>query len=153
TLPVRLYSANAARGTLWHSLRTACREVHAARGVIWRLFVRDFAVQFRQKLLGYAWAFLAPLLSVASFVFLSALGVLRPGDTGIPYPLFVFMGVGLWGLLLAVLQSVAGGLIQHGDLVMRTSVPRIGLALSGLGTVIYAQVIHIVTSVSLLVCF
>ncbi|HMF11708.1 MAG TPA: ABC transporter permease [Gemmataceae bacterium] len=117
------------------------------------MFLRDFAVQFRQKLLGYVWAFLAPVMAVASFVFLSMVGVLRPGDTDVPYPLFVFVGVGSWGLLLAVLQTVAGGLVQHGDLVMRTSIPRIGLALSGLGTVIYGQVIHVLTLLVLLACF
>jgi lipopolysaccharide transport system permease protein len=151
--PVHVYSANTAPGSILYSLRKACQELYLTRGVIWRFFIRDFSMQFRQKLLGSLWAVLAPLLSIASFIFLSAVGVLQPGAIGVPYPLFVFVGVGLWGLLLAVLQSISGGLVQHGDLVMRTSIPRITLAISGLATSIYGLLIHLLTLLVLLLFF
>jgi lipopolysaccharide transport system permease protein len=152
-VPVHIYSADLPRGSLIYSVRTACRDLWLTRGVIWQLFLRDFALQFRQKMLGYFWALLTPLLSVISFVFLSVAGVLHPGDSGIPYPLFVFFGSGLWGVLAAVLQTVGGSLVVHGDLVMRTSVPRISLAVSGLATVAYAHLFHLLAVALLMVCF
>ncbi len=144
-LPVRIYSAQWQRTFLLASQCRAVQEVWQTRWVLWSLFVRDFLGQYRQKLLGYFWAILTPLITVASFLFLYLAGILHPGELDIPYPLYVFVGTGLWGIFVGVYQAVSTGLTTHGDLLVRTGVPRIALALSGLANVVYSLLLHLIT--------
>lgn len=124
------------------SVRAATAELYWSRHVIWHLFVRDFVAGFRQKLLGYLWIVLAPLLGIASFVFMQWTGILNPGNTGIPYPVFVFIGTTIWGLLISSLTIVAGGLVANADLVIRTNIPKIGLAVAGLASLCYSMLVN-----------
>ncbi|WP_367889696.1 ABC transporter permease [Burkholderia sp. L27(2015)] len=110
---------------------------------MWHLFVRDFVAGFRQKILGYLWIVVAPLLGIASFVFMQATGILNPGNVGIPYPIYVYIGTTVWGLLISSVTTVAGGLIANTDLVMRTNIPKIGLALTGMANLAYNLVINL----------
>lgn len=152
-LPVRVYDADAVRTTVASSIARAATEVSAARGVIWRLFARDFVSQFRQRLLGYAWTLLTPLVGIASFVFLNYAGVLNPGELTIPYPLYVFLGTSVWGLMLGCVLAVSGALLTHGDLVLRTSIPKMALAVSSIAGLLYGQVVNFVVLGVILVIF
>jgi ABC-type polysaccharide/polyol phosphate export permease len=135
------------------SVILAFRELYWSRHVLWHLFVRDFVAGFRQKLLGYLWIVLVPLIGIASFVFMQWTGILNPGDTGIPYPIYVYIGTSIWGLFISALTTVAGGLIGNADLVMRTNIPKIGLAVTGLATLCYGLLVNLVVLILLLFVF
>jgi ABC-type polysaccharide/polyol phosphate export permease len=142
--PVRIYEATGARLSLIGSLALAARELHSARYVIWRLFARDFVAGLRQRILGYFWILLAPLLGIASFVFMQQIGMLNPGRTEVPYPIFVYIGTSVWGLLVGALTNVAGGLIGNADLVIRTSIPKIAFAVTGLASICYGLLVNVI---------
>jgi lipopolysaccharide transport system permease protein len=112
-----------------------------------RLFWRDFIAQFRQKILGYSWALLSPLLGIASFLFLFLIGVLRPGEGEIPYMLYVLVGSTIWGCLPGAMGAVSGGLQAQADLIMRTRIPKLALAVSSLATLTYSIGISMITMV------
>lgn len=152
-VPLRVYAAGSARVTLVGSLVQAAREISAARQVVWRLFLRDFLGQFRQRILGYAWAFLGPLLGIASFVFLNYAGVLRPGELTIPYPLYVYFGTNLWGLMVGAVGLISGALLAHGDLILRTSIPKMALAVASTAGLIYGQIVNLVVLFVILAVF
>lgn len=152
-LPVRVYTARVLNAGLVSSLTQAVRELWMTREVLWRLFLRDFSVQFRQKVLGYLWAFLGPLIGMTSFVFLNYTGILNPGELTVPYPLYLFLGMTLWGLFTGVISVVSGGLLTHGDLVLRTSIPKIALALAGMGNVAYIQLVNLVILMIIIAMF
>jgi lipopolysaccharide transport system permease protein len=139
-----MYSSADSTFSIAMSLRTAMDDIYMSRYVIWRLFLRDFTVQFRQKILGYFWAVIGPLLAIATFVFMNKTGFLHPGDLSIPYPLFVFIGTGMWGIMIASLQTVSVGLLGNGDLLLRTNVPAIALALAGMAGHAYNITVHCV---------
>ena len=50
-----------------------------------RLFIRDLSAQYRNSVLGYVWVFVPPLMASLPFVYLNSAGVMRMGDTPIPY--------------------------------------------------------------------
>jgi lipopolysaccharide transport system permease protein len=131
----------------------AFREMYESRHVLWHLFVRDFIAGFRQKLLGYLWIVLVPLIGIASFVFMQWTGILNPGETGIPYPIYVYIGTTIWGLFISALNTVAGGLIVNADLVMRTNIPKLGLVITGLATLCYNLLVNLFVLVLLLLVF
>lgn len=125
------------------SLRLAWTELYLSRHVIWHLFVRDFVAQFRQKILGYFWIVLGPLLGIVPFVFMNRTGILNPGTLDMPYPIYIFIGMGIWGLLIATFTAVSGGLLGNADLVMRTNIPKIALSITGLAGILYNLIVHV----------
>jgi lipopolysaccharide transport system permease protein len=150
---IRTYEAVETSLSPFSSLSLAYRELYWSRHVIWHLFARDFVAGFRQKLLGYLWIVISPLLGIASFVFMQMTGILNPGEVGIPYPLFVYIGTTLWGLLVSSITTVANGLISNTDLVMRTNIPKIGLAVTGMASLCYNFLVNTVVLFLLLLVF
>jgi lipopolysaccharide transport system permease protein len=144
-MPVTIYEANERRGGLVWGLRQAREDIILSRHVIAQLFWRDFISQFRQKILGYFWALLSPLLGVVSFLFLFFIGVLSPGDGEIPYPIYVLVGSTIWGCLPGAMGAVSGGLQAQADLIMRTRIPKLALAVSSLAGLFYGILISIFT--------
>jgi homopolymeric O-antigen transport system permease protein len=144
-IEVTVYQANERRGGLLWSLRQAYVDIVTSRHVIVRLFWRDFMAQFRQKVLGYFWALLSPLLAVVSFLFLFLIGVLQPGEGEIPYPVYVLVGSTAWGCLPGAMGAVSGGLQTQADLIMRTRIPKLALAISSLAALAYGIVISMVS--------
>ncbi|MFZ3014539.1 MAG: hypothetical protein WA045_12635, partial [Nitrospira sp.] len=140
-----IYQSNETQGGIIWGLKRATIDIALSRHVIARLFWRDFIAQFRQKLLGYFWALLSPLLGVVSFLFLFFIGVLRPGEGEIPYAVYVMVGSTIWGCLPGAMGAVSGGLQAQADLIMRTRIPKLALALSSLAGLSYGILISMVT--------
>jgi len=150
---VRVYEATGSGPGPFGSLGLAARELSRSRHVLWHLFVRDFVAGFRQKLLGYLWIVLTPLFGIASFVFMQWTGILNPGAVEIPYPVYVYIGTTIWGLLVSTVTTVAGGLVGNAELVVRTNIPKIGLAVTGLANVLYNLLVNLAVLVALLAAF
>lgn len=150
---VRVYEANEKVLTPINSLIFAYKELRWSRHVIWHLFVRDFVAGFRQKLLGYLWIVLTPLIGIASFVFMQKTGILNPGDVKIPYPIYVYIGTTIWALLINTITVVSSGLINNTDLVMRTNIPKISLAVTGLANIFYNLCVNILVLLFMLLLF
>lgn len=144
-IPVTVYQPNERRGGLLWGIRQAREDVSASRHVIVRLFWRDFIAQFRQKILGYFWALLGPLLGIVSFLFLFFIGVLKPGEGEIPYTVYVLIGSTIWGCLPGAMGAVSSGLQNQADLILRTRIPKLALAISSLAGVVYSIAISMIT--------
>lgn len=142
---VTICQPNERRGGLLWGLRQAGEDITASRHVIVRLFLRDFVAQFRQKILGYLWALISPLLGIVSFLFLFFVGVLRPGEGEIPYTIYVLTGSTIWGCLPGAMGAVSNGLQNQADLILRTRIPKLALAISSLAGVAYGILISMVT--------
>lgn len=146
-MPVTIYQPNEVQGGVIWGLRQAYHDIVVSRHVIARLFWRDFVAQFRQKILGYFWALLSPVLGILSFLFLFFVGVLQPGEGEIPYMVYVLVGSTIWGCLPGAMGAVSGGLQAQADLIMRTRIPKLALAVSSLAGLIYGILISMITMV------
>lgn len=145
-VPVTVYVANEHQGGILWALRQAYEDIGASRHAIVQLFWRDFRAQFRQKILGYLWALITPLLGIFSFIFLYFAGLLKPGvDEGVPYPIYVLLGTSLWSCLVGTMGAVSAGLQSQSDLIMRTNIPKLALAISSLANTFYSILIGMVT--------
>ena len=98
-------------------------ELARRRELLWHMTVRHLRGQYKQSVLGYAWALVNPLsqMLILSFVFST---LLRVSSQGIPFPLFVFVGLLPWiffsGAVSAATDSVAGAI----SLVTKVYFPR-----------------------------
>ena len=89
-----------------------------SRELIVQLFYRDMLAASKQSLLGIAWTWVSPLIGIASWLFLNQVGVLMPGKSDVPYPLFVLLGTTIWGVFMAVFTSAASSLSANSNLIM-----------------------------------
>jgi lipopolysaccharide transport system permease protein len=142
--PITVYTANRIGGGLLSTALRSVRDIYTYRYLIWTLFFRDFKAQFKQSLFGYFWTALAPILGVFSFAFMNFMGILNPGVTAVPYPVYAFVGISLWGFLTSTVGVMSGGLNAQSDLILRTNIPKIALAASALASIIYGTLVNLV---------
>lgn len=121
------------------------RELWEYRELIHRLVVRNFAAQFRQSFLGYAWIIFPPIATALVFTLLRRAQIVNIPMEGrtIPYALFALIGVTVWGVftqfVMSAMTSVSGG----GSLVSKIYFPREVLVLSGAGGALINSLIRI----------
>ncbi|MAY36251.1 MAG: phosphate ABC transporter permease [Spongiibacteraceae bacterium] len=71
------------------------RELYAYRDILVFLVWRDIKVLYAQTVLGFGWAILRPLLSMAIFTLVFGRLVGMPSD-GVPYPVFAYTALLPW---------------------------------------------------------
>lgn len=93
------------------------------RELLWHMTVRHLRGQYKQSILGYAWAILNPLslMLTLSFVF-SVLLRFESGD--IPYPLFLLMGLLPWIFFSMAVSSATDSITGAFSLVTKVYFPR-----------------------------
>jgi len=94
-----------------------------SRDLIWQLFKRDFFAGYKQSFFGIFWIFISPVISILSWVFLNMTGILKPGDVGVPYPVYVLVGSTIWGFFMGCYSSAAGSLTGGSSLILQINFP------------------------------
>jgi len=125
-------------------LHSMVADLLASRELAWRLLVRNISAQYRQTLLGYLWAFLPPIATTLTFVFLNSQKILSVGDTSIPYPAYVMVGTLLWQGFVDALNSPLRLLRTSKSMLAKINFPREALILAGLGEVLFNFAIRLV---------
>jgi lipopolysaccharide transport system permease protein len=143
-LPVRVYTPESAMRHPAELLRAMFSDLWASRELAWRLFVRDTSARYRQSLLGYFWAFLPPVISTFTFVFLNRSGVLRGGDPRIPYPAFVIVGTLLWQLFADAVTTPIRAVTTAKPILAKINFPREAILLAGVYEVLFNFLIRLV---------
>jgi ABC-type polysaccharide/polyol phosphate export permease len=94
------------------------------RDLLWHMTIRHLRGQYKQSVLGYAWAFVNPLsqMIILSFVFSTILQVGAPD--GAPYPLFLFVGLIPWLFFSGALASATDSVVGASSLVSKVYFPR-----------------------------
>ncbi|MFT5388106.1 MAG: lipopolysaccharide transport system permease protein [Candidatus Omnitrophota bacterium] len=112
-------------------------ELDASKELIWRLFIRDFSVKYRQSFLGYLWAVILPFVTIGVFVYLNRNGVLNIGETDVPYPLFALIGLTVWQIFATGLNSGVNSLVAAGGMITKINFPREALIIASLAQSIF----------------
>jgi lipopolysaccharide transport system permease protein len=134
-------------------VREMLADLIASRGLAWRLFVRNVSAQYRQTILGYVWAFLPPLFTMAVWVFLNSQKIINIEDPGIPYPVFVLTGTVLWQTFVDALNSPLKIVTESKAMLAKINFPREALILAGLGQVLFNFLIRIFLLVGVMAWF
>ena len=129
------------------------RNVWGSRELIWQLFKRDFFAQYKKSFIGYAWAFIGPILGVVSWIFMQMTGLLKPGDVGIPYPAYVLIGSSMWGLYAGFLGSAQDTLSSGGALVMQVKYPHEAMLFKQVANQLAGFCITFVVNIAVLIAF
>lgn len=112
-----------------HSRKNPARMDHMAavlhyRELLSELTKREIKQRYKQSVLGYAWVILNPLIqmTVMAFVFSQ---ILRVGDLGVPYPIFLYAGLLPWTLFTTSLNSSVNVLVGNAGLLTKIYFPRV----------------------------
>ena len=86
---------------------------------------RDVAVQYKQTVIGVAWAILKPLLTMVIFTVVFGRLAKLPSVGTTPYPLMVMAGMLPWFLLSTILSQGSNSLVSNGNLISKVYFPRL----------------------------
>ena len=127
------------------------QELAESRRLIWLLILRDISVRYRQSILGYVWAVVPQVATVAVFAFLYSSRVLPIGGTKIPYIAYALWGVSVWQLFAACLTNCANSLTASGSLVTKINFPREALVIAALGQPGFDFVVRLVPVIAVFI--
>ncbi len=101
----------------------ALDELWHYRSICTVLVRRSLMVRYRQTVVGAAWAMIQPLLMM--IIFTIFFGILANiSSEGIPYPVFVMIGLTIWQVVAKVLNEGSLSVVANGALVNKIYFPR-----------------------------
>lgn len=105
------------------------KEIWAYKDLFYFLAWRDIKVRYKQAMMGVAWAVFQPLITMIIFSLLFGRLAKMPSD-GIPYPVFVFLGLLPWQYFSSVITQSSASLVAEKNLITKIYFPRIILPAS-----------------------
>lgn len=109
------------------------KELWRYRELLYFFTWRDFKVRYKQTYIGIAWALFQPVITMIVFsIFFGQLAGI-PSD-GVPYPIFVYVGLLFWQFFSDALTDTANSLIANQSIVTKIYFPRLLLPISTVAT-------------------
>jgi lipopolysaccharide transport system permease protein len=93
---------------------------------------RDIKVKYKQTVLGFAWAILQPTLMMLVFTFLFGKAIGAQSHVALPYPVFVYTGLMLWGIFSGGLQTAGNSMISNANIIKKIYFPRLIIPMSSI---------------------
>ena len=114
-------------------------EIWPYRDLLLQLVRREVLVRYRHSILGVGWALLQPLgmMLLFTFVFTKAVSVGAINQLGVPYPLFVYVGMLPWTLFASSLTGCVTSLSSHRDMVTKVYFPQQILPLTAIASAFF----------------
>ena len=134
-------------------VRDMIADLWVSRELAWRLFVRDLSAQYRTSLLGYFWVFLPPLVASVPFVYLNSAGIIRIGNTPIPYAAYAMVGAIIWQTFVEALNSPLRSVNAARSMLTRINFPREAILLSGLMQVGFTFAVRLALVIAVFAAF
>ena len=104
-------------------------QIRRMRDLVWAWTIRTLRGRYQQSALGWLWAIVQPVASVA--VFAVVFTRIVPVDTGgVPYILFSYIAIAPWTLLTTSIMDMAMSLVQNMNLVGKIYFPREALPIA-----------------------
>ncbi len=109
------------------------QEVWRYRELLYFFTWRDLKVRYKQTSIGALWAIFQPFITMVVFsVFFGKL-INVPSD-GVPYPIFVYVGLLFWQFFSGALSDTSNVLISNQSIITKVYFPRLILPLSSVTT-------------------
>ncbi len=106
------------------------RDLWRYRELFFILAWRDVSVRYKQTVIGLAWAFVRPFLTMVVFTIVFGKIAKLPTEEGAPYAVMVFAGLLPWTLFASVLNDASNSIIGSANLISKVYFPRLIVPLS-----------------------
>ena len=105
------------------------KEIWQYRELLYFFTWRDLKVRYKQTAIGVLWAIFQPFMTMVVFsIFFGKLAKM-PSD-GIPYPIFVYVGLLIWQFFSSALSETSNCLISNQSIITKVYFPRLILPLA-----------------------
>ena len=91
---------------------------------------RDVAVRYKQTVIGLAWAFIRPFMTMVVFTVVFGKIAKLPTEGTAPYAVMVFAGLLPWTLFASVLSDASTSIVGSSNLISKVYFPRLIVPLS-----------------------
>lgn len=105
------------------------KEIWRYRELLYFFTWRDIKVRYKQTVIGIAWAVFQPFMTMVVFSVFFGHFAKMPSD-GVPYPIFVFVGLLLWQFFSASLNGASASLTSNTGIITKVYFPRLILPIS-----------------------
>jgi lipopolysaccharide transport system permease protein len=123
------------------------RDIWHYRELFYFLSWRDVLVRYKQTVIGLAWSFVRPFLTM--IVFTVVFGKLAKLETqDVPYPILVFSALLPWQFFANSLGSISSSIISNANLISKIYFPRLIIPVSS----VIVNVIDFFVSFLILIC-
>jgi len=113
----------------WEDIREIWRYKELLYFFVWR----DLKIRYKQTFIGVAWAVIQPFVTMVVFsVFFGSLAKM-PSD-GVPYPIFVYVGLLFWQFFSGALGDTSGALLSNQSIITKVYFPRLILPIASVVT-------------------
>ncbi len=100
------------------------------RALLRELVVTDFKLRYQGSVLGYLWSLLKPLFLFA--ILYTVFGhFLRFGDAVEHFPIYLLLGIVLWGFFAEATSQGLSAIVARGDLIRKVNFPKYVIVISG----------------------
>lgn len=148
-----IYKPDSHLGFGWGVWREMVQELMGGWGLVWRLFLRELSARYRQSIFGYVWAVLPAIATVVTFTYLNRSGTLPIGQTDMPYPAYVLLGMTVWQLFATGLTRAAQCLVNARAIITQINFSRETLVIAAFGESVFNFLIRILLIVIVFVWF
>jgi lipopolysaccharide transport system permease protein len=105
------------------------KEIWQYRELAYFLTWRDLKVRYKQTAIGVSWAIFQPFITMVVFsVFFGTL--MKVPSDGIPYPIFVYVGLLLWTFFSSSLSDASNSIVGNQGMITKIYFPRLILPIS-----------------------
>lgn len=99
------------------------KKIYQYRELLWNLTAREIKARYKQSILGYFWVLLNPFFQMVVMALIFSV-VMKIPSQGIPYPVFLYVGLLPWNLLSKSLESATNSLVNNAALIKQIALPR-----------------------------
>lgn len=139
----KIYHKEHSKGVLSY-LKDSLADIYNSRYLAKQLATRDIKAQYRQSYFGIIWAFVTPLTTAFVWVFLSLTGTIKLTDTGVPYPLFAFVGTLIWSILKEAINAPISNTNSAKGILSKINFPKEALIVTGVYKLLFNSAIKFV---------
>jgi len=101
------------------------RDLWRYRELFFILAWRDVAVRYKQTVIGLAWAFVRPFMTMVVFTIVFGKIAKLPSEGAAPYAVMVFAGLLPWTLFASVLSDASTSIVGSANLISKVYFPRL----------------------------
>lgn len=113
------------------------------RALLRELIVTDFKLRYQGSALGYLWSLLKPLFLFAILYVVFGM-FLKFGDTIPHFPIYLLLGIVLWGFFTEATTQGLQAIVGRGDLIRKINFPKYIIVISGTVSALINLVLNLV---------
>lgn len=126
------------------------KEIWSYKELFYFFTWRDIKVKYKQAALGMAWAILQPTIMMLVFTFLFSTVMQQDPHSALPYAVYVYSGLMLWGIFSNGIQAAGNSMVANANIIKKIYFPRLIIPLSSILVAVFDFIMTLVPFVLLL---